>query len=198
MDKTVQIQAEPLDFQTCRFTVSRPVYQGRSIYFSSREKAGGSPLAERLFGIKGVAAVLIADNQITIGRDSQDPDWVPLGREIGAALREHLLSGLPAVSEKIPEYLPSEKDLWKRVQSILEERINPAVASHGGHVELLDVKKNSVYIELRGGCQGCGMAHMTLKQGIERASRDAIPEVGEILDTTDHAAGRNPYYAPTR
>ena len=65
---------------------------------------------------------------------------------------------------------------------------------HGGWVELIDVRKNAVYLKLGGGCQGCQSANMTLKMGIERVIRERIPEVGEILDTTDHAAGRNPYY----
>ena len=69
---------------------------------------------------------------------------------------------------------------------------------HGGWVELIDVRKNAIYLRLGGGCQGCGAADVTLRQGIERSIRQMIPEVGEILDTTDHAAGRNPYYQPSR
>ncbi len=60
------------------------------------------------------------------------------------------------------------------------------------------MKKNNVYIRLGGGCQGCGAADVTLKQGIEKAIRDLAPAVGEILDTTDHASGRNPYYSPAK
>ena len=86
----------------------------------------------------------------------------------------------------------------KRVQSILDQEINPAVAAHGGWVELIDVKRNEVFIRMGGGCQGCGMADVTLKQGVERSIREAIPEVGAIMDTTDHASGRNPYYSPAK
>jgi Fe/S biogenesis protein NfuA len=78
----------------------------------------------------------------------------------------------------------------------LEREINPALGMHGGWVELIDVRKNSVFLRLGGGCQGCGSANMTLKMGIEKAIREQIPEVGEVFDTTDHAAGRNPYYQP--
>jgi Fe-S cluster biogenesis protein NfuA len=73
--------------------------------------------------------------------------------------------------------------------------INPAVAAHGGVVELIDVQRNDVFLRMGGGCQGCGMASMTLRQGVESAIRRTVPEVGAIMDTTDHAAGRNPYYA---
>ena len=71
------------------------------------------------------------------------------------------------------------------------------MAAHGGVVSLLDVKNGNVFIQMGGGCQGCGMADVTLRQGIEKAIRSQVPEVEEILDTTDHAAGTNPFYAPS-
>ena len=92
---------------------------------------------------------------------------------------------------------PGEKELFVRIQNILNSEINPMVASHGGFIEVLDFKENTAFIHMGGGCQGCGMASVTLKQGVERALREQVPEVQEILDTTDHAAGKNPYYAPS-
>ncbi|NKB87840.1 MAG: iron-sulfur cluster assembly accessory protein [Acidobacteria bacterium] len=82
----------------------------------------------------------------------------------------------------------------RRVNEVLEERIRPSVASHGGTVQLIDYVEGRVYVQLGGGCQGCGMADVTLKQGIETLLRSEIPEVVEVLDTTDHASGSNPYY----
>ena len=82
------------------------------------------------------------------------------------------------------------------VQRALDERINPSVAAHGGHIALVDVLEDTVYIRLEGGCQGCGMADVTLKQGIEREIRSAVPSIVAVLDTTDHAGGTNPYYQP--
>ncbi len=86
----------------------------------------------------------------------------------------------------------------KAVQAVLDTQINPSVAGHGGYVALLDVKGSTAYIALGGGCQGCGMADVTLKQGIEVAIRNAVPEIEQVLDTTDHAAGENPYYQPSK
>jgi Fe/S biogenesis protein NfuA len=86
-------------------------------------------------------------------------------------------------------------DLKARVQDLIDTMINPAVASHGGYVELIDVKDDTVYLQMGGGCQGCGAADITLKAGIERLIKEEIPEIKEILDTTDHASGTNPYYA---
>lgn len=86
-------------------------------------------------------------------------------------------------------------EIWRGIERVLDEEINPMVASHGGHIGLIDYKDNIVYIEMSGGCQGCAMSKMTLKQGVERALRDHYPEIEEVLDVTDHAEGRNPYYA---
>ena len=86
----------------------------------------------------------------------------------------------------------------RAVQKVLDDEINPAVASHGGHVALLEVKDDVAYIQLGGGCQGCGMVDVTLKQGIEVRIREAVPSIKEIVDTTDHAGGKNPYYQPSK
>ncbi len=85
-----------------------------------------------------------------------------------------------------------------RVQKILDEMINPAVAGHGGFVELLDVKENWVYLMLGGGCQGCGMVNVTLKQGIEATLKEEIPQIAGVIDQTDHAGGTNPFYQPSK
>lgn len=87
-------------------------------------------------------------------------------------------------------------DLRAKVQELIDTMINPAVAGHGGFVELIDVQDNRVYLAMGGGCQGCGAADVTLKSGIERLLREELPEIEEILDTTDHASGENPYYTP--
>jgi len=84
------------------------------------------------------------------------------------------------------------------VQKVLDEQINPAVADHGGFVVLLDVKDDTAYIQLGGGCQGCGMANVTLKQGVEVMIQRAVPEIKHVIDSTDHASGTNPFYQPAK
>ncbi|OGF13041.1 MAG: Fe/S biogenesis protein NfuA [Candidatus Eisenbacteria bacterium RBG_16_71_46] len=86
----------------------------------------------------------------------------------------------------------------RAVQEVIDRDINPAVASHGGFVTLLDVRDDVAYIALGGGCQGCGMVDVTLKQGIEVRIREAVPGIREIVDSTDHAGGSNPYYRPSK
>jgi Fe-S cluster biogenesis protein NfuA len=82
------------------------------------------------------------------------------------------------------------------IYDVLDEQVNPAVASHGGHISLVDVQGDTAYIRLEGGCQGCGLADVTLKQGVETAIRQAVPSIAAVLDTTDHAGGTNPYFQP--
>jgi len=82
-----------------------------------------------------------------------------------------------------------------KVRTLLAERINPAIASHGGVANLVRVDDTVAHLELGGGCQGCGLAAVTLRQGIERAILEAIPEIEEVVDVTDHSMGENPFYA---
>lgn len=85
-------------------------------------------------------------------------------------------------------------DVAQRVIQVLDQQVNPAIASHGGRAELVAVEEETAYLRLGGGCQGCGMATVTLSQGIEVAITQAVPEVNKVIDVTDHAAGANPYF----
>ena len=87
-------------------------------------------------------------------------------------------------------------DATERVRTVLEHQINPAIAGHGGVAELVAVEGGTAYLRLAGGCQGCGMVAVTLREGIERAIRAAAPEITRVVDVTDHAQGTNPYYEP--
>lgn len=89
-------------------------------------------------------------------------------------------------------------ELAKRVQQVLDERVNPAIAMHGGRADLVKVEDATAYLRLSGGCQGCGLAKVTLSQGIEVALKEAVPEIESVVDVTDHASGTNPYYQPSK
>jgi Fe/S biogenesis protein NfuA len=90
---------------------------------------------------------------------------------------------------------PLEGPLVDRVQRVIDERVNPGVAMHGGAIRLVDIRENVVYVSMGGGCQGCGMAGVTLTQGIKEMIKEAAPEVVDVRDVTDHSAGTDPYYA---
>jgi Fe/S biogenesis protein NfuA len=100
----------------------------------------------------------------------------------------------PAVGAQVPGDLSGP--VADRVARVLDESINPAIAAHGGHAELVSVDAGTAYLRLSGGCQGCGMATVTLTQGIRSALLQAVPEIGSVVDVTDHAAGTDPYFAP--
>jgi Fe/S biogenesis protein NfuA len=87
--------------------------------------------------------------------------------------------------------------LAQRVVTVLETAVNPSIASHGGRADLvaLNDEDGTAYLRLSGGCQGCAMSQMTLRQGIETALLEEVPELTRVLDVTDHAGGENPFYA---
>ena len=89
-----------------------------------------------------------------------------------------------------------DDEMFEVVEGILRTQVNPAVAQHGGRIDLLDVQDAVVVVRLMGGCQGCGMANQTLRQGVEASLRRAVPGFRGVRDITDHAAGANPYYRP--
>ncbi len=195
----IKIQASLLDRDRCQFTVDRPVVMaGGTFQYQNKDQARASSLAEELFEIMGVVAVQLSGNQVTVAA-STDTDWRLVGKEIGRIVREHLMSEaanfeqiLAGVSEN------SEERIRIKVQRVLDTQINPNVAGHGGKISLLDVKGDTVYIKMSGGCQGCGQASVTLKSGVEKAIRQYVPEVRNIFDTTDHASGKNPFYSPSK
>ncbi len=102
----------------------------------------------------------------------------------------------PAVGSQGPIDLSG--DVAQRVMQVLDQQINPSIAAHGGQAELVAVEEGTAYLRLSGGCQGCGMASVTLSQGIEVALSESVPEVVRVVDVTDHASGTNPYFEPTK
>jgi Fe-S cluster biogenesis protein NfuA len=194
MDPQIKITAEILqhDKASCKFIVEKPLLPDGFVRFRDPERAKGSPLAERLFALPGVLAVMIQGNEVTV---TQQPpvDWRQAGPRVGAAIREHIGSGQQAVSEDALKTAPAEDVLRQKVQKFLDENVNPAVASHGGYITLMDVQGKNLFIQMGGGCQGCGQADVTLRAGVETSLRENFPDIGEILDITDHASGENPY-----
>ena len=90
-----------------------------------------------------------------------------------------------------------EGPLAQRVVAVLEQAVNPSIASHGGRADLVALNEEDgiAYLRLSGGCQGCAMSQMTLRQGIESALLEGVPELTRVLDVTDHGSGENPFYS---
>ena len=201
VDPTITIRAETsvADPDACKFTVSRTVHPGEPSFFDTRERAGGSPLPERLFALDGFAHVLVADNVVTVGKRA-GTSWNGLRAEIGAAIRAQLLTGIPAILEA-----PRAPSVWGRsdaevravIQELLDGEVNRSIANHGGQISIVDVHDGVLSIAMSGGCQGCAASNVTLRQGFEVMVRRVAPEIVDIVDTTDHAAGTKPFYART-
>jgi Fe-S cluster biogenesis protein NfuA len=192
----IRVSVEPsyVYSNVCRFVVDPPVYPGGALHVPADGEARAlSPLAQRILEQDGVSEVLISGDAVTV-TTAASADWDESGPRIASVIRDQIESGVPSVSADHRKGLPSPEEIRRKVQDLIDSAVAPAVASHGGHVTLLDVQGNSVFLEFGGGCQGCGMSHVTLKYGVERLIREHVPQVGEILDTTDHAGGKNPYY----
>ena len=196
MTTEIRITAEPIDTHRCKFVVSEPVLAGGVRRFAGADDAKGSPLAQAIFAIPGLDAteLIVSGNIVTVVKQSPAP-WQAVGKAVGMAIRTAMASDLPPLSA--PPRLPNavnDDALYEQVAKVFEEQVNPMVARHGGRVELIDVQDAVVMLRMGGGCQGCGMADVTLRQGIEGLLAQAAPEVRGIVDITDHTSGANPYF----
>ncbi len=195
----IRIRAEPMqtDPDTCRFTVSHPVFDGRTAYFASREEAAGSPLIERLFELDGIRSVLVYDDIVTINKEPTI-EWSDLMKPIGTLIRAQLVSGEPGIVQTEVDIgavgVRTDSQMRAHVQRVLDEGINPFVAQHGGAISVVDVKDRVVSVRMSGGCQGCSSAAATLRQGVEAMLFEEIPDIVKIVDVTSHDEGQTPYY----
>jgi Fe-S cluster biogenesis protein NfuA len=198
VDLPISIRAETslVDPDTCKFTVNRTLHPGGPFLFSNKARASGSPLGERLFDLAGVANVLIADNVVTICKAST-ASWLGLKAAIGMAIRAQLHTGLPAVLEmrvQTDTQGRSDAELTTAVQDLLDKEVNRSIANHGGKISIVEVCQGTLYIAMSGGCQGCASSHVTLRQGFEVMLKQVAPDIDAIVDTTNHAAGQQPFY----
>ncbi len=197
-DLPVSIRAETSvnDPDTCQFIVSRSLHPGGPFFFSNKERAAGSPLVERLFALPGVANVLLAESVLTICKEPI-ASWSGLKAAIGTAIRTQLLTGVPAILEM---YLHtstsgrSDAELNTAIQELLDKEVNRSIANHGGKISIVEVRQGKLFITMSGGCQGCASSQVTLRQGFEVMLKRVAPEIEEIVDTTNHAAGKQPFY----
>jgi len=201
IDPTITIRVETLlaDLDTCKFTVSRTVHPGGPFFFDNKERAGGSPLVERLFVLPGVAHVLVTENVVTVGKEPST-EWLGLKSAIGTAIRMQLLTGVPAILETPRNAVTggrTDAEVRTVVQELLDREVNRSIAGHGGQISIVDVRDGNLFIAMGGGCQGCAASQVTLRQGFEVMVRRVAPEIADIVDTTDHTAGKKPFYQRT-
>ena len=195
MTENIQITSE-VDRRNptvCRFTSARTLYVGTKTV-SNAHDARGLPLAEKLIGLSGVKKLQLIGHLLVVTK-TVDREWTDLGNEVESILTSFLISGQALTPEEVQEEMMLiGRDTREKVQYLVDTQINPGVAEHGGSVQVVEVKDGGVYLRLHGGCQGCGAADFTLKQGIETIVKRAVPEIHHIIDLTNHGAGMNPYY----
>ncbi len=196
MPVSIRAEASLADPDTCKFIVSCTVHLGGPFFFGNKEGAAGSPLAERLFALPGVANVLIAESVVTICKEPLAP-WLGMKAAIGMAIRTQLLSGVPAILEihaHTGTQGRSDAELNTVVQELLDKEVNRSIANHGGKISIVEILQGKLFITMSGGCQGCASSQVTLRQGFEVMLKRVAPEIEEIVDTTNHAAGKKPFY----
>ncbi|MDH5753519.1 MAG: NifU family protein [Deltaproteobacteria bacterium] len=171
--------------------------------FTGADQTAGSPLARALLGIKGIAGVEVGRDSVSI-RLAPDSDRGEVMEESVRAITQNFNAGEENMtsSSSGPKFdfgfrqvaSRSKEEITAIINQLFEQEINPAVAGHGGHFRLVDVKGDQVFVEMGGGCQGCGMAKVTLRQGVEKRLKEVLPEISELIDVTDHSSGQNPFY----
>jgi Fe-S cluster biogenesis protein NfuA len=199
---TISSEVDKRNPAICRFTVNRTLHIGTAS-FDNKAQTQQSLLAQKLFEIEGITRVQLIGHLLVLSKTAEsqpaEQDWPDLIKRVEAILEAFLVSGFALSQEQVEDRMMlMGRGTKEKIQYLLAHKINPGVAAHAGFVELIDVKDNNVYIRLGGGCQGCGAADFTLRQGIEAIIRKEVPEILQVLDVTDHAAGMNPYYRPAK
>ncbi|WP_101066196.1 DUF6522 family protein [Roseovarius salinarum] len=193
--RRIRAQRSPADDTVMGFVLDAPVQAGASARFDDPETAE-APLARALFAVDGVREVDVSGATVRVRRDA-GADWVALKPAVAAAIRgvlDETDAPLGTVAADGAEDDDADSVLLQRVEALLERQVNPAVAAHGGHIAVDRVQDATVYLRMSGGCQGCAASAATLRQGVERMLRAALPDIRDIVDVTDHAAGTNPFY----
>jgi Fe-S cluster biogenesis protein NfuA len=191
----IRFATSPLDPLAGRFTLERSLTRA-PLHFPDAAAAEGAPLAAALFAAGGVRAVQIADGVVTVTR-AVEASWDGLKAPLAAAIRAGLTLEAPLGADGARPSVGrrSDAELRESVQTVLDRAANPAIAAHGGRVDVVDVVDGELWLRMSGGCQGCAASTATLRDGVERMVRAAVPEIVRIVDVTDHHAGLSPYYS---
>ena len=178
----IQTEATP-NPQTLKFLPGQAVMQAGTADFPTREGAGASPLAARIFEVEGVEAVFLGRDFVTVTKG--DMAWDHLKPAILGAIMEHFQSGEPVMRGEGPaaghaEHDGPDAEIVGQIKELLDTRVRPAVAQDGGDITFHGFDRGVVYLHMQGACAGCPSSTLTLKHGIENLLRHYIPEVVEV------------------
>ena len=164
------------------------------MYFQATSDAGADAWTGVQDGLTIVVPAASAPNMVGSVLDLNQ-DLLAGGMSIRNPNRPPVPQASPTMTGPPPDL---SGDVAQRVIQVLDAQINPSIAAHGGRADLVAVTDGAAYLRLSGGCAGCGMAAVTLSQGIEVAIKQSVPEIVRIVDVTDHVSGTNPYYEPAK
>jgi Fe-S cluster biogenesis protein NfuA len=180
----IQTEATP-NPATLKFLPGRPVLPDGALDIPSAADAAKSPLAERLFGVPGVAGVFLGSDFITVTKSGAE--WQQIKPAILGAIMEHFVSGAPIVnramegSEEVEEFFDSsDAETVAIIKELIETRVRPAVANDGGDITFRGFKDGIVFLHMKGACSGCPSSTATLRHGIQNLLRHYVPDVIEV------------------
>lgn len=177
----IQTEATP-NPNTMKFLPGQEVLGSKTAFFTSRENAAPSPLAQALFVLPDIRAIFYGSDFVTVTK-TEASSWDVLKPQILTTMIEHYQSGNPLiveVKEKKADatvYSDDEKEIVEQIKELIETRVRPAVAQDGGDIVFQSFKEGIVYLEMHGACSGCPSSTATLKNGIENMLKHYIPEV---------------------
>ena len=149
-------------------------------------------------GATGLRVVAAEDGVVTLAADGSPGAVRPILRRIEAQIRA-AVPGVTAVKlASADPALPEAGDLAEAARAILDAEINPAIAAHRGRVTVAGASDGWIRVRLEGGCQGCSLAEVTLRQGIEPVLRARLPQLTGVVDVTEHEAGTEPFFSPAK
>lgn len=186
----ITISMHPIDEAKCEFRLSAPLGETRA-HYGRGDDCSAHPIAAAVFTVPGITEIDVNGTVLTVTKESKTP-WVELEEQLAYALEMNAYATPPPASHE--DQALNDDELFEKVEEFFTSEINPTVAKHGGKVELIDIEDSMVIVRMMGGCQGCGMANVTLRQGIEAGLRKSWPVLKGIVDITDHASGTDPYF----
>jgi Fe-S cluster biogenesis protein NfuA len=169
---------------TLKFIPGRVVLPEGTRDYRSPDDAGASPLAQRIFGVSGVAGVFLGHDFVTVTKD--EAEWPHIKPAVLGAIMEHYLSGAPVLADDEAEtaddsnFDEADSETVSVIKELIETRVRPAVANDGGDITFQGYRDGIVYLHMRGACAGCPSSTATLKQGIENLLRHFVPDVQEV------------------
>ena len=179
----IQTEATP-NPATLKFLPGQTVLETGTLDLREPADAAKSPLAERLFAIKGVNGVFFGSNFITVTKS--DGEWPQLKPAILGAIMEHFMSGAPLINEGQADaaedefFEQADAEVVTTIKDLIETRVRPAVANDGGDITFRGFKEGIVYLHMKGACSGCPSSTATLRHGIQNLLKHYVPEVVEV------------------